>query len=55
MKRISDNSLNEIKDNIKRIYKKNKDKVPDYLDFLKKQNSVKKRIAKSDNEFLKYM
>ena len=47
--------LKEVKNVIKTLYKDDKEKVSDYLDYLKKKSGIKKHIAKSDNEFLKYM
>lgn len=47
--------LKEVKNVIKTLYKEDKEKVLDYLDNLKKKTGIKKHIAKSDNEFLRYL
>lgn len=48
-------NLEEIKKTLTLLSKKNKNKVPEYLDKLKSDYGIKAKLATKDNEFLKYM
>lgn len=48
-------NINEINENIKKIYRIDKSLVPQYLDNISDKQKRKKKIASPNNEFLKYM